>query len=97
MYTHSVFIVARVQIFREGLAALFASSEEFIVAGSAEHLSGSSTCGADVVLVDFAAAAPPTLTHFCASRHDRSPIVVFAVPANLSVALAFYKRAPPRS
>jgi DNA-binding NarL/FixJ family response regulator len=88
MNTHSVFIVARVHIYREGLASLFASSDEFIVAGSAELLTASAACGADAVLVDFAAAAPPELTHFCASRRDRSPIVVFAVPANLSVALA---------
>jgi len=88
MHTHSVFIVARVHIYREGLAALFASSDEFIVAGSAERLTASSACGADVVLVDFAAAAPPKLKHFCASRRDCSPIVVCAVPANLSVALA---------
>lgn len=88
MYTHSVFIVARVHIYREGVAALFASSDDFIVAGSGERLTASAGCGADAVLVDFAAAGPPKLKHFCSSRRDPSPIVVFAVPANLSVALA---------
>jgi DNA-binding NarL/FixJ family response regulator len=88
MDAHKVFIVARVQIYREGLAALFASSDEFLVTGSAEGLSASVGCGADAVLVDFAAATPPLLTHFCASRSDRSPIVVFAVPPNLSLVLA---------
>jgi DNA-binding NarL/FixJ family response regulator len=86
--SHSVFIVARVQIYREGLIALFDASEEFMIAGSADHLSASNECSASVVLVDFAAATPPMLTHFCASRTSDSPIVVCAVPANLSVALA---------
>jgi two-component system nitrate/nitrite response regulator NarL len=85
---YSVFIVARVQIYREGIAALFASNSKFEVSGSAMCLSASLDAPANAVIVDCSAMSPSLLAQYCNSRTECPPVVAFGVPDNINVALA---------
>ena len=84
---YSIFIVARVQIYREGITALFASSSKFEVSGSAICLSASMSTDAHAVIVDCSAISPGLLAQYCRSRTEQSPVIAFGVPDNINVAL----------
>src|SRR5829696_2892791 len=83
-----VFIVARAQIYREGISALFASSDIFEVSGSATCISASRDIQAHAMVVDYSAISAGLLAQYCRSLTERPPIIVFGVPDNLNVALA---------
>jgi two-component system nitrate/nitrite response regulator NarL len=85
---YSIFIVARIQIYREGIAALFTSSGRFEVRGTATCLSAALHTRAHAVVADCSIISPRLLTQYWHSRSERSPIIVFGVPDNINVALA---------
>jgi DNA-binding NarL/FixJ family response regulator len=84
---YSIFIVARVQIYREGLTALFASSDRFEVSGSATCISVALSVESNAVIVDYPSTSLSVLSQYYHSRMEQSPIVVFGVPDDINVPL----------
>jgi DNA-binding NarL/FixJ family response regulator len=84
---YSIFIVAQVQIYREGLAALFASSNRFEVSGSATCISAALDIDSNAVIVDYPSTSLWVLTQYYHSRMEQSPIIVFGIPDDINVAL----------
>jgi two-component system nitrate/nitrite response regulator NarL len=85
---YSIFIVAGIQIYREGLTALFASSGGFSVVGSSSCLNDSLATHADAVLVDCSQMSPGMLANYCRLRAAQSPIIAFGVPDDINTVLA---------
>jgi two-component system nitrate/nitrite response regulator NarL len=85
---YSIFVVARIQIYREGVTALFASSDAFAVVGSASFINDSLEARADAVLVDCSLMSPGLLADYCRLRSDQSPVIAFGVPDNINTVLA---------
>jgi two-component system nitrate/nitrite response regulator NarL len=86
--SYSIFVVARIQIYREGLTALFASSNAFAVVGSASCINDSLEARADAVLVDCSLMSPELLANYCRLRSEQSPVIAFGVPENINTVLA---------
>jgi DNA-binding NarL/FixJ family response regulator len=85
---YSIFIVARVRVWREGMTALFAANGKFSVSGSATHISALPETDATALVVDCSATSPRVLEQYCLSRATHPPIIAFGVPDNLNAALA---------
>lgn len=86
--SYSIFVVTPIQIYREGMVALFSSSERLIVVGSAISVSDSLTTSADAVLIDCSLMPPGVLAGFCRERTEQSPVVAFGVPDDVNTVLA---------
>jgi two-component system nitrate/nitrite response regulator NarL len=85
---YSIFVVARIQIYREGVTALFASSSAFSVVGSASCVNDSLETHADAVLVDCSLMSPGLLSNYCQLRSEQSPVIAFGVPDNINTVVA---------
>ena len=85
---YSIFIVARVRVWREGMTALFASNGRFVVSGTATRISALPETNATALVVDCSATPPRVLEQYCLSRATHPPIVAFGVPDNMNAALA---------
>ncbi|MFC7724196.1 response regulator transcription factor [Nocardioides sp. GCM10028917] len=85
---YSIFIVARVRVWREGITALFASNGKFVVCGSATRISAVLETDATALVVDCSATPPRVLEQYCLSRGTHPPIIAFGVPDNMNAALA---------
>ena len=85
---YSIFIVARVRVWREGMSALFASNGKFAVSGSATRISALPDTDATALVVDCSATPPRVLEQYCLSHATHPPIIAFGVPDNMNAALA---------
>jgi DNA-binding NarL/FixJ family response regulator len=85
---YSIFVVTPIQIYREGVVALFGSSAGFSVVGSATRVRDSLVTGADAVLVDCSFMPPGVLAGYCRARTEQSPIIAFGVPDDVNTVLA---------
>ena len=86
---NSIFVVARISIYREGLAALFAPGRELFVCGSGTTLAAARGSKADIVALDCSESSPEILSICGHAPADMPPIVALGLPNNLNVALAY--------
>jgi two-component system, NarL family, nitrate/nitrite response regulator NarL len=86
---NSIFVVARISIYREGLVALFGRGNDFVVCGSAATLAAARACGADLVVLDCSDSSPNILSICGHAPADMPPIVAVGLPNNLTVAVAY--------
>lgn len=85
---YSIFVVARIQIYREGVAALFGASERFAVVGSATSINASLlVTKVDALLVDCSALSPILLASYFHARDEHPPVIAFGVPNNMNLVL----------
>jgi DNA-binding NarL/FixJ family response regulator len=86
----SVYIVAEVTIYREGLSAYFETMADCEVVGSASTLTPPPAVGPDVYIVDCTEMTPSDLTtQRMVADQTKVPIVVLGLPDSPAVALSF--------
>jgi two-component system, NarL family, nitrate/nitrite response regulator NarL len=86
MYT--LFVVAPVRIYREGITALFTTCGQFVVCGTDISIGSAFRTDADAVIVDYSTIRPGILDKYPGAASTPSPTIAIGVPDNTHIALA---------